>query len=358
VVPRSTDNFDAYDNLLRGLEYHLTLTREGNLKAQRILEKAIELDPRYAAAYAILGQNYWIGWALLFNTDPGIPDRALRLEQQAIALDDSLSIAHSVMAEIYGLKGQPAQALAEAQRAITLDPNNASAYFLLGDVLSNQSRPAEALAAIEKAIRLDPRKRDDYLLPEGLAYFQLGRLQEAMSALKPYSARFSDVVWPHVWLAGVYSSLGDDSTARAEAVEVERIVALNPHSAPSYLALGLSMNYTGKPEKALVAAEKAMSLDPHNRDEYLSVQGSAYIELGRWKEAISALKGYLARYPTDFGSHLYLAAAYIELGQGDAARAEVAQVRRLNPAFSLKMMSARGDVRGRLVADLSKAGMM
>jgi TolB-like protein/tetratricopeptide (TPR) repeat protein len=357
VVPRSTENFDAYDDLLRGLAYQLTFTREGNLKARQMLEKAIELDPKYAAAYAILGQNYWLGWALLFNTDLDVPDRVLHLEQQAIALDDSLSIAHSVLAEIYGLNGHPAQALAEAQRAIVLDPNSASAYFLLADVLTNQSRPAEALAAIQKARRIDPRRRDDYLLPEGLAYLQLGRWKEGISILRPYSVRYPDVVWAHVWLAGAYNGFGDHATALAEAAEVERIVALNPNSAPSYLALAFSMNFTSRPKNALLAVENAMNLDPHNREEYLLAQGAAYVRLGRWKEAVSALKGYLARYPTDVWCHLNLAVAYIELGQDNAARAEVAQVQRLNPEFSLKMIRATDDTSRRIVADVSKAGL-
>jgi tetratricopeptide (TPR) repeat protein len=357
MVPRSTENLDAYDDLLRGLEYHLTLTRERNLKAQRMLERAIELDPKYAAAYAILGENYWIGWALLFNTDPGAPDRALQLEERAIALDDSVSIAHSVMAEIYGLKGKPAQAVIEAQRAIALGPNSPSAYFLLADVLNKQSRPGEALHEIEKARRLDPRS-DYYLLSEGLAYFQLGRSKEAISALKPYSARYPDVVWSHVWMAGSYSGLGDDASARAEAAEVERIVALNSNSAPSYLALAFTMDYTGRPEKALVAVDRAMSLDPHNRDDYLSAQAQAYLQLRRWKEAVFALKRLLVRYPTDFGSHLYLAAAYVELGQQDAGRAEVAEIKKINPQFSLKMVVVSGHpANGKFAAALSKAGL-
>jgi adenylate cyclase len=110
LIPRTTDNLEAYDDLLRGTEYLLASTKDGNEKARTMFEKAIALDPKYAAAYAGLGQNYFIGWILGFDPDPNGLERALRLEQQAVALDDSLAVAHSVLAEVYSQKAQNDQA--------------------------------------------------------------------------------------------------------------------------------------------------------------------------------------------------------------------------------------------------------
>jgi adenylate cyclase len=55
LIPRTTDNLEAYDDLLRGTEYLLELTNDGNARAQSMFEKAIQLDPKYAAAYGYLG---------------------------------------------------------------------------------------------------------------------------------------------------------------------------------------------------------------------------------------------------------------------------------------------------------------
>jgi hypothetical protein len=51
---------------------------------------------------------------------------------------------------------------------------------------------AGALLAVEKAMRLDPRNHDNYAFEEGLAYTQLGRCEETISALKRYLARYLD----------------------------------------------------------------------------------------------------------------------------------------------------------------------
>jgi adenylate cyclase len=57
-----TENLTAYDAWLRGLEYYLPLTKEGNAQARRLFERAIVLDPQYASPYARLGWTYWMEW--------------------------------------------------------------------------------------------------------------------------------------------------------------------------------------------------------------------------------------------------------------------------------------------------------
>jgi len=66
---RPPDNIDAFDYLLRGIEYQWSLTKEGNAKARPMFEKAIALDPKYVDAYVNLGFNYWLGWAWQWNQD-------------------------------------------------------------------------------------------------------------------------------------------------------------------------------------------------------------------------------------------------------------------------------------------------
>jgi tetratricopeptide (TPR) repeat protein len=221
-VRQTTDNLEAYDDFLRGLEYRQKGAEDGNEKARQAFEKAIGLDPKYAQAYAYLGLSYW-DWLNHWIYDPHTLDRAFRLEQQAVALDDSLPVAHMGLSETYLFKKQYDQATAEAERAIALDPNSAFGYRGLAEIMDVSGKPAEAVGLAEKAMRLDPRNRDFYLYFEGWSYTQMGRYQEAIPILKRHLASYPNSITAHMQLIVDYSELGREDEARAEAAEVLRI---------------------------------------------------------------------------------------------------------------------------------------
>ncbi len=223
LVRKRTENLEAYDDFLRGTEYYWSFTKDGNAKARQMFEKAIELDSKYADAYAWLGQNYFIGWVFLWSPDPNTLDRASQLAQQAIALDDSRAFAHSMLGNIYLFKRQYAEALTEAQRAIALGPNDASGYEWLSAIMNNTRRRAEAIDLAEKAMRLDPRNQDSYLWLEGWSYTQMGRYEEAIPILKRYLASYPNGLPAHYYLVVDYIELGREPQARAEAAEILRI---------------------------------------------------------------------------------------------------------------------------------------
>jgi adenylate cyclase len=368
LIPRTTENLEAYDDLLRGTEFVLSLTKVGNAKARPLLEKAIELDSKYAAAYAFLGYNYFAGFIFALDIDPTGIERAVKMEQRAIALDDSLPVAHSAMAEIDTANEEYDEAGAEAQRAIALDPNSAPAYQTLADVLDIHGEPAEALVAAERAMRLDPRNADKYMFEQGVAYGQLGRWKESILVLKRHLARYPYNFYANAWLANDYSFLGEDGGARTEAAKVDKAVALTPNSAPSYMALALTLDSLGKPSEALAAIDTSIRLDPQKSNFcvcHLRFRGFAHTLLGRWREAIADFKPYVARYPDDAWAHAYLAVDYIELKQDGPARAEVARALELNPQFTVDTIFPTAGLQhgadpaeiDRYRADLHKAGM-
>jgi adenylate cyclase len=340
LIPRSTKNLEAYDDLLRGVQAFLGVTKNGNLKARQMFEKAIELDPKYALAYADLGWNYYFGRLFGWEPDPNGMEKALQIEQQAVALDDSLATAHSALGVIYMILGPHDEAIGEIQRGIALDPNSANGYLWLADILNSQWKPATALDAVETTMRRDPRNLDPYLVDQGVAYTMLGRPKEAIPAFKNCLVRFPDEVFAHSFLGSDYSFLGDEDGARREAAAVERHIAASPNSAGGYLAQAIVLNSLGEPAADLVAVDKGMR-DPHARFNYpwwSQFQGLALTLLGRPKEAIPALKRHLAGYPDNFWAHAYLAVDYMELGRGDAARAEAAEAVRLYPQFTVEMV--------------------
>src|SRR5712692_2271240 len=221
-----TDNLEAYDCFLRGLEYHAQRTQGANAQARQMFERAIALDPEFAAAYAFLGRTYLMEMIYQWNQDPQTQETIFALGQQAVTLDDSQPAAHETLGLAYLGKKQHAQAIAEAEKAVALDPNYADAYVTLAEILSFAGRPQEAISLVEQAMRLNPRYPFSYLWALGHAYRLVGRLEEAIIALKRVVMRNPDQITAHVLLAVIYSELGREEGARAEVAEILRI---SPH---------------------------------------------------------------------------------------------------------------------------------
>ena len=218
-----TNNLEAYDCFLRGLEYHAQRTQEANARARQMFERAIALDPQFAVAYAFLGRTYLMELVFQWEENPQTAEQVFSLGQKAVALDDSQPTAHETLAYAYLGKKQHAQAIAEAERALSLDPNFADAYITLGDILSFAGRPEEAIRLVETAMRLNPCYPASYLWSLGHAYRLAGRYEEAIAALKRVLTRNPDHLIAHVLLAALYSGLGREEEARAEAAEVLRV---------------------------------------------------------------------------------------------------------------------------------------
>jgi adenylate cyclase len=223
LVRRTTDNLEAYDYFLRGLESNNRATQEANAQARQMFEKAIELDPQYAEAYARLSGTRSREWIFQWVQDPQILEQAFALAEKAITLDASLPGAHEALGYVYLYKRQHEQAIAAAERAIALAPNDAEGSRLLGLILNFAGRPEDAIGLIKKAMRLNPRYPYNYLANLGMAYRLAGRYEEAIATLKTATIRNPDHLPFHLHLAVSYSELGRDAEARAEVAELLRI---------------------------------------------------------------------------------------------------------------------------------------
>ena len=144
--------------------------------------------------------------------------------------------------------------------------------------------------------------------------------------------------------------------------EMEQSIALDSDNADSYALLAEGLSRGSRPEEAARMVEQALRRKPLTPDGYLNSIGTAYYLAGKPAEAIAPLQEYLSHYPNTLGAHLMLAAVYSELGKEPEARAEVAEVLRLNPRFSLKVHKGRVPIKDpavleRHIAALRKAGL-
>src|SRR5262245_23663666 len=204
IVRKHTDNLEAYDFFLRGVEYSDRYTKEANAQAGQMYEKASALDPQYAEAYTWLGWTYYQEWVFRWSADPQTLERALALAQKGAALDDSLPVVHWGLSHVYVAKQQYDQAIAEGERAIALDPNNADSYAVLAEALNVAGKPEEALRAVAQAMRLNPRYPPWYAFELGWAYQLTGRYAEAIATLKEVISRSPNFLSAHFLLATSY----------------------------------------------------------------------------------------------------------------------------------------------------------
>jgi adenylate cyclase len=223
LVRRKTENLEAYDDVLRGDEYEMVMTKAGNARARSMFEKAVELDPQYADAYEGLGGTYWLDWFNGYTKDTYAPRRAAELAHRTIAIDSSNGGAYALLGQVDLVDWQYDQAIADGERSIALDPSNAYRYWYLANTLIFSGQPAEAIDLAKKAMRLDPLHKDKYLVEFGFAYSVMGRYTEAISILKKSLAAYPNNIGGRLILVFAYTQVGQTADARAEAAEVLRL---------------------------------------------------------------------------------------------------------------------------------------
>jgi adenylate cyclase len=254
ALRKDTADLNAFDCNLQGWWYFHRFTREDNEQARRMFEKAIELAPKFADAYAGLGFTYYEQWSRLWSQEPQTLERAFELAKKAISLNDSLSTAYTLLSHVYLWRKQHAQAIAEQERAIALNPNNADNYADLADVLVWAGRPEEALGLVEKAMRLNPHYPARYSFTLGFAYSAMERYEEAMATLKRALPRSPDHYGIHILLAAFYSEMGQEKEARWHVSEALRV---NPELSIEDLRQRLPTLMEGGIERVIDALRKA-----------------------------------------------------------------------------------------------------
>jgi adenylate cyclase len=223
LARRHTNSLAAYEYALRGLEYYLRSTKEANTQAQRMLLKAIELDPEYSSAYSRLALTYLHEWTQGWSRDPKSMERAFDLAQKAIVMDESLPEAHRILGDIYLYRKDLKRARKEREKAIALDPNYADGLAGLGEVLIWADDLDKGTALVKKAMQLNPHHHAWYFFILGVAYTSKGRYEEAIEILDRALIRNPDFLGTHLALAIIYGITDRKEACRNEVEEILRI---------------------------------------------------------------------------------------------------------------------------------------
>jgi adenylate cyclase len=228
---KTRSSLDAYDHLLRGKYCHHLETAEANSEAESHFDRAINLDPRFASAYAWKACTLGQAWNDEFRPrTPELFQGMIQLVERAASLDENDTECHRIMCRIALIQAKYAKSEYHLERALALNPNDPRLVVQRGINLTFIGDPEGAIPWIEKAMRLDPFSAYRYYLDHVRALFMARRPAEAVAVLE----RTTREQWEHyVWAAASNAAQNEQPAAREAA---QRAIAMRPQlSIASYV---------------------------------------------------------------------------------------------------------------------------
>lgn len=226
LTRRYVTSIEAYDELLRGLDLLGRRASADNAEARAHFERAIELEPGFARAYAGLAMTHALH--AIYGHGPQVAaslERAEAIAREGLAIDETLPQLHYAMGLVEMYRGDLAAAAAEVSRAIELRPSFADGYGLMAWILHFAGRPDEGLEAMRRAITLNPHVTALYRTVKAALHYELGELDQARSLLEESVEMNPDQLLTRVYLAAVYAATGQIESAQWQADEIRALDA-------------------------------------------------------------------------------------------------------------------------------------
>jgi len=284
------------------------------------------------------------------------------------SLDDIFAVQDELTKEII-MSMQVKLTEGEQARATAKGTNNLDAYLkcLQANELVHRVNPeSNALGKqlAEEAVALDP----EY----AWAYYNLGRAHQldvwlrtskspkesigkAIGFMKKAIALDDTLAEAHGRLGFIYSMIGKYDEGIAEA---EKGVAVNPNSAMAHVMLGKTLSFAGRWEESIPPYKKAIRLNPIPPTMYLYSLGLSYAFTGQYEEGIKWCEKAVREEPDALYARIMMTVVYSWSGQDEEARAEAAEVLRIQPKYTIKKSRYKRKEDGeRFDGALRKAGL-
>ena len=220
---RTTDSYDAYETYLRGLVELYAASDEGTRRGSELFERAVEIDPGFAQAWALVGVSLSIRYRYGWSTGADDLERMRLVANRAIEIDDALPAGHTVMGLLALSEGRIGDGLVDLRRAIDLGPGASFEHAVFANLLAYDMQGAEALEEIDTAIRLSPYHPHWYLMILGDANRLLGRYGDALEAYRNNLERAPAYLLPRPRLISTLVALDRLDEAVREARRLREI---------------------------------------------------------------------------------------------------------------------------------------
>jgi adenylate cyclase len=246
---------DCYLKMLEARKYLQGHNVEDTRAGGRIAEEMMAMCPENPMAYAFQAYSYWMAyWLGPVQSRRESIEKGIEMAQKALAMDDTIAGAHSLLGMFYSLRREFDKAIAEGQRAVALDPGGTTVHMFYAMSLYYVGRSEEAIPLFQKAVRLDPVGTTGLYLNFAHALRVVGRLEEAISAYRKSIQREPNNIFAHLGKAATHIMMGQEEEARAEAAEVIRI---NPNFSLDSLARSLPFKEQSMVDSYINALRKA-----------------------------------------------------------------------------------------------------
>lgn len=268
LTKRPTLNAEAYDLYLRGQDQLYRLTKRSVEYAIQLFEKAIELDSRYAAAYAGCSSAYGQMYQLIAREER-YRELAQEFSFKALMYDNNLSEAYRAMGLSYFLWGKLNEATASCTKAIEIDPDDFIAHWTLGRIYFTEGRLEQALELFRRVAEIKPS-------------FYAGHMDVAQACMG----------------LGLHE---EAATVNRRLLEVMPSYLLqNPDDARARLIYASKLGSAGRKEEAVREGTKALVLSPGD-PVMLYNAACLYVSLGETSRALDALRQAIDAGYTNLG---------------------------------------------------------
>jgi DNA-binding winged helix-turn-helix (wHTH) protein/TolB-like protein/Tfp pilus assembly protein PilF len=221
LAKRYTHSPQAYDYFLRGQALFLVRRTRDNQEARALFGKALELDPRFARAYAALAMTYAMDYRYQTSPQASAPlKRALELAETARQIDPAIPEVHWALGFVEAQSRRHDEALRHLQKAIELNPSYADAYAFMGGIHTYLGQPAKSIPLLRTALRLHADGGHLYYLLLGRAYLFENDVEQALFNLRQAHARNPENVETRLFLAAALAAHGERGEAEWEAEQI------------------------------------------------------------------------------------------------------------------------------------------
>lgn len=220
-VAIGTKNTEAWEFTRRASTLLDTHARLGTDSAKQLIDRALELDNNYSAAWTTLGWIYWLESSRKWGADPEqLMQKAFETAQKALSADPNYPMAYSLLGHIYMSRGDIKQAIEMGEKSLELAPGDSYCMGVHADVLIESGRIDEGIGRLKKAIRLCPFPPSWILFLLGMGLHLKGDNDAAIHAFEQAIGREPGSHLTHVWLASALVDQGklDDAQSVSKTV--------------------------------------------------------------------------------------------------------------------------------------------